>query len=137
MPRRHERLRLYLSDWRPWTTVAYLGLVGVVVALYFHQTEIGKQEATREAERQARVAQCVGAIPQLRKTQRFLEGVREFHRVAAMNSKATLDATPKTDPQYQVRLQNYRRIAATVADVSGLSFHIPTVGECQRLGNNP
>lgn len=126
-----------LQDDRIWIVIAYFGLAAVIVVLYFHQTEIGKQEATRTAERQASVTQCIRSIPQLTKVQRFIEGVQVFHKAAAMNALATLQATPKTDPQYGVRLENYRRIEATVAAVSGVRFRIPTRAECERLGAQP
>lgn len=123
---------------RTYIVLAYFGLVGVVVALYFHQTEISKQQAERQAAANARVAQCIQSIPNARKINRFIRGVQEFHRVAAMNSRATVQSTPTSDPQYKTRLANYMRIRATVADVSGVHFHVPTVAECRTLGSrNP
>lgn len=128
------RTRHILNGDRIWILIAYFWLAAVVVALYFHQTEISKQEAARQAETQAKIAQCIQSIPSLRKIDRFVHGVREFHVIVALNSKAIVDSTPKTDPQYTVRVANYRRIRNTVADVSGVKFTVPTVAQCRKSG---
>jgi hypothetical protein len=129
------RTRRVLQGYAFWIFLAYVGLVGVVVALYFHQTEIGRAEAARQAAARARVAQCVQSIPELQHINRFISGVQQLHEVIAENSRQTLMSTPKTDPQYRVRLANYRRVAATVEAVSQVKFPIPTVAECVALGH--
>lgn len=129
------RTRRVLQGYAFWIFLAYVGLVGVVVALYFHQTEIGRAEAARQAAARARVAQCVQSIPELEHINRFIAGVQELHEVLAENSRRILATTPKTDPQYRVRLANYRRVAATVSAVSQVKFTIPTKAECVALGH--
>ena len=122
-----------LQNDRTWIVIAYFGLAGVVVALYFHQTEISRSESARSAANHAKVAQCIQSVPELRKINRFVRGVYTFHRIIAENSKFSLDATPKSSPMYQVRLRNYRRVKQTVLDVSGVRFHVPTRAECDGL----
>lgn len=130
------RTRQLLGQDRTWIVLAYFGLAGVVVALYFHQTEISRQEAARQAADHAKVSQCVQSIPQLRKINRFAEGVKAFHVIVARNARAIVESTPRSDPQYAVRVANYRRILATIPAVSGVHFHIPTVSECELLGSH-
>lgn len=150
-----DRARYALSDWHFWVIVAYLGLVGVVVALYFVNDKTSKasvalarQTAVRQAAviadrkaataaRKLKVTQCMDSRKpgsNLRRINGFLHGVQVFHEIIATNNRAIVESTPTSDPTYQVRLNNYRRILRTVKDVSGVSFPIPSVADCKRLG---
>lgn len=153
MVRQAERsLRGWLSEWRFWMTIAYIGLAALVVALFavnartsranavvareaaIHQAEASATKKAEALGRKLKVAQCVEGRPQLKKINTFAVGVSELARILYENTSEVLAATAPTDSQYQVRLQNTRRIARTVPAVSGIHFHVPTIAECNRLG---
>lgn len=134
-----------LDNWKVWVGVAYFGLAATVVWLFFlnqsnsrTQSRQDKDEAIRVAELEASTnaqrSQCLSSIPTLKKINGFVAGVYELHSTLEQNSKATLDATPKTDPAWRVRHDNWVRIRRTVAKVAGVHFPVPTKAECKAIG---
>lgn len=145
--------RWMLSSIAFWLVLAYFGLAAVVVGLYFVERQtarasanVAKQAAIRQAEAsahrreaaaaaQARVNQCLASRAELARINRFVHAVKDTHQVLTENSLALLRATPKTDPQYMIRLRNYRRIAATIPTITAVHFDVPTVPYCHSLRN--
>jgi dTDP-4-amino-4,6-dideoxygalactose transaminase len=153
MVKKAERsMRGLLSEWHFWMVIAYIGLAMLVVALFVvnartarANARVAKEAAIHQAETSAsakatalgkrlKVSQCIAGRPQLAKIDRFTDGVSELAHILYENTSEVLAATVPTDSQYQVRLQNTRRIARTVPAVSGIHFHVPTIAECRRLG---
>jgi len=48
-----ERARGFLDSWKFWVAIAYFGLVAVIVALYFLNRDVSREQAARAAEQKA------------------------------------------------------------------------------------
>lgn len=119
--------------------VAYFGLAAVTAALYWYngrivvqQERISGDEAIHQAEIkaavEARIANCRINKPTLIKVNTFLSGVQEGQRIILLNSRSLMAATPKDNPLYTVRMQNYARQLKAYKKVSQLrQFHVPKV----------
>ena len=134
-----------LDNWRFWVGIAYFGLAVVVVWLFFLNQSTSKTQARQARDEAVRVAeidsaqtaqrqQCLASIPTLRRINGFVAGVSDLHMALEENAKAVLDATPKTDRQHRVRLDNWLRIKRTVNEVSGVHFPVPTLKQCHARG---
>lgn len=123
-----ERARVALSHWGPWMFLAYVGLVAAVVAGFV----INSNNLKRDAARDAAVARCLTSRPQLLRISRHLHGVTELADVLVTNSTAALEATPRSDPQYEPRLANLRRLVAAQSDIHAVrELPVPTVAQCK------
>lgn len=137
-----DRLRNHLDDFNFWIGIAYFGLVLVVIALFFLNERTAHTEAKAAAERAAIASRllseaeatyqgCVSSIPQLRRISQHISGVNEGFDTMVANARALVESTPKSDPQYPVRLANLLRISSAQQDVAAIrELHVPTVKEC-------
>lgn len=136
------RVRSALSAWQFWMGVAYFGLVAVVVSLFFvasrtihTSNEIAREQAIRNgqvrATANATYNACAQSIPELERIGVHLRGVNQLGEVILANAKATLDATPHSDPSYALRFENYSRILDAVKRISAVqAFPIPKLEDC-------
>lgn len=134
-----------LDNWKVWVGIAYFGLVITVVWLYYlnqrqsdTQAKQARDEAVRIAEvestTQAQRDQCRASIPTLARINGFVDGVYDLHAVLEKNARLIAAATPKADPAYTIRQENWKRIRATVTKVAGVHFPVPTRAECEAIG---
>jgi hypothetical protein len=93
-----------------------LFIIGIGVLIGYGWTTNARtirDEAVRAAETRAAadaaVARCMTSRPQLQRVSRHVLGVNEFAAVLVENSARTLEATPRSDPQYAVRKTNLHR----------------------------
>lgn len=117
--------------------IAYFGLVVTLVGLYVVFGRTVRADALRAAERKAEIVstyeRCVASIPELRKISTHVTGVNDAFAVLLHNSANILAATPRDDPQYRVRSQNYVRLKDAYKKVATVSsFPVPTRAECER-----
>ncbi len=137
-----DRLRDWLDDWRVWVAVAYFGLAALVVSLYFVNSRTSRtlaiQAATAAQVRVEKTAQvnadyraCIVSIPQLKRVNQFVHGVQELHLTLLENSVANHKATPPGSALYRQQVVNIARLRRTVHSVSGVSFPVPTLKDCE------
>lgn len=122
-------------------SVAWLGVVVVATLGYAINARTLRDEAIRTAEansaREAAVARCMASRPQLLAISRHVDGVNDLATILVKNSAALVDATPKWNPDYKVRLRNLRRIVRAREKVKAISsFPVPTKAECQDRGRS-
>lgn len=124
-----QHVRSALSHWGPWMIVAYFGIVAVIVALFFVNSNTIKEDAARSAA----TSRCLSSRPTLLKFQTHIRGVSELAHVLVTNSRKLLEQTPRRDPDHAVRKANLRRITAARRKINALpTFHVPTVAECNK-----
>ena len=125
-----RRVREALSHWGPWIVLAYVGLVAVTVTGFTLNAHTVKQVTLEQAS----VARCLTSRPQLARISTHLRGVNQLARVLVMNNRATVDATPASDPQRPTRVRNLHRLEVAQRDIAAIeSLHVPSVAECHAV----
>lgn len=135
-------VRRFLDSPWLWRGVAWIGLVLVVVALFYVNQRTSRALARTEAAAHAQqlriqasadatYAACVRSMPLLRKTNRFIRGVQREHRTLLLNALAAHRVEPEGTRLYRQQVRNIVRLRAAVTDVTGVTFHVPTVAECR------
>ncbi len=123
-----NRAREALSHWGPWMVLAYLGLVAVVAFGF----SLYAKTLKRDTARQAAVARCLTSRPQLERISKHLHGVNLLADVLVTNTRASVTATPLSDPQRRSRLANLHRIEQARSDIAAVDrLPVPTVAQCQ------
>lgn len=134
--------RQRLDHWPVWMGIAFFGLVAVsvwVMTVQQHTARVQAAQARNDAIRiaEARAAansayqRCIGSIAPTMRVSTHVAGVNEAFGVLLRNSRATLAATPRSDPQRAVRAANLERLEAAVRKVAAIkSFPAPTRAEC-------
>lgn len=137
-------LRKHLDDWPFWVAVAYFGLVGVVVALYFlngrtarAQADNARAEAVRIAEQRSAAesafSRCIESIVPTKRVSTHVIGVNEAFGVLLANSIRNHRATPPSTPQYDAQEVNIRNLRKAIRKVAAVkSFPAPTAEECRQ-----
>lgn len=129
----------FWSHFAPWMVIAYVAVVFLGSAAYVVNARTLRDEAVRVAEtraaKDAAVARCLSSRPQLQRVSKHVRGVNEFAVTVVENSARVLDATPRSDPQYQVRRTNLISLIKAREKIKAVSgFHVPTVADCHQLG---
>lgn len=139
-----ERWRKRLDHWPIWMAIAFFGLVVAYVWMLSQQQRTAKVQAEQAKIAAIRVAEtrataqsayrrCVDSIPQLKAISTHVGGVNEGFSVILRNSLDSLQATPKDDPLYHVRLANFQRLERAVKAVAAVkAFPVPTLSECKQ-----
>jgi hypothetical protein len=133
-----ERVRRFFEPSTPWIVLFIIG-IGVLIGYgWTTNARTIRDEAVRAAETRAAadaaVARCMTSRPQLQRVSRHVLGVNEFAAVLVENSARTLEATPRSDPQYAVRKTNLLRLIQARKKIKAVSgFHVPSVAECRSL----
>lgn len=128
---------------------AFIGLIAIMLWLYFGagslrierarvRAEIHANRAARQAERTANATAkydaCVRSIPELKKLNRFVRGVKDEHSYLYAAALDAFNATPPGDPLYPVRKRNVRRARQAFADVRVVSpFKVPSKSDCDAV----
>lgn len=108
--------------------IAYLGLVAITVTGFVISGQTVKKQATREAA----IQRCIANRPTLRAFSTHLQGVNSLAEVFVKNSRALLDSTSPTDPQFSTRLANLARAEEARKDIAAVrDFPVPTKAECR------
>lgn len=139
-----RQMRPTLDSFNFWVAVAYVGLVAVVVALFFinqNTTANVKRTTADEAAHSAeilssarsRYQECVASIPVLTKINGYLDGTRIVDRALVANSAANLAATPPGSALYWTRVQNLARLERAARSAKGVKFPVPTKQDCTAL----
>lgn len=128
-------MRETLSDWKAWMIVAYVGLAGLTVYGWTISARTQQEQSRRQAATAAAVQSCIQSRPQVERVSRHVYGVNQLALVLVENSAAVLDATPTSDPQYEVRKKNLTRLIKARENVAAIkSFPVPTVAQCRARG---
>lgn len=143
---RSARTRELFSHFAPWMIVAYIGLAAVTLAGWNLSARIARDEARtariqaiREAENQAAktaaVERCLTSRPQLERISQHVSGVNEGFTILVLNAAAVLNQTPRSDPLYELRQANLKRLIQAREKVLAIkAFPVPTVDECKGKG---
>lgn len=128
--------RHHLDNWKPWTAIAYLGLVGIVVWSFTLYRGQAQQSAEHTAEIVANATthyqQCIASIPELTKINAFIIGEQIIRNTLVRDSKATLAATPRSSPEYAARVGNLHRLERARAETFQVRFPVPTRKKCAK-----
>lgn len=130
-----DNVRGWLASWQPWVALALAGAIFAITWLYFVNSRIVREEATRKATAAAtaatRYGQCVSSIPALKKINTFLEGERDLVDVLVHNSLGLVQTTDASDPQYETRVSNLERLMSARAKIATVDvLPVPTPEEC-------
>lgn len=128
-------LRFFAPTW-VWIMVLCLGNGILIGAAYYAVGKILQEDAKRREASAAVVQACLQSRPQIRRVSKFVQGTNQLALALVENSAAVLDATPKTDPQHEVRQKNLLRIIRARENVKAISsFPVPTRSECRARGS--
>lgn len=137
----HKKFLGFADDWRPWVTIAYFGLVGTVVALFFLFSKTNREESARQAVKhsadQAKVTACAASARSAPVLEEVLRSIRNLATNSLLTNEAALDATPANDPLTIPREQSVIRAkkaqAALGAFLARVKARTPTLASCRAL----
>lgn len=139
MTRIENRTRRILRHWVFWGVILALAVISVAAWSVQINARTLRDEAIRTSElqsaKQAAVARCLASRPQLMRISQFVSGVNDLSAMLVLNSGKALEATPVSDPQFRIRVENLRRLVRArhkISEVSG--FPTPTVAQCRAMG---
>lgn len=134
-------VRQKLDDWRFWVGVAYFGLVAVVVALFFINRDISREQTREAAEQRAssvsQVSTCADAVRNAPDVEALIAAIRfnVSDRVAA--TKDAIRVAPEGDPLAKVRQESLVRLRNQLARIdrltAGFRKSTPTRAKCNAL----
>ena len=149
MPRYAERLLGHvpegvleaLDSWKFWVAVAYAGLAGVLLGLYVlfenQSNETARRIAIQRSAAQASVSACVTSVKNAPLSRGFAEAHRALVANQILTTTAALQASPSSDPLYEVRLASLHRLEKAMANADKLIMVVkdttPTKARCNAI----
>lgn len=119
----------FWSHWGPWMVLAYVIIVVFGLVGYKEHEGTLKRDTVRAAD----IDRCKEQRPLLLRFRKHVKGVNALANTLVLNSQAVVDATPRGDPQLEVRRTNRDRIEDARDQIAALrGFPVPTVAECER-----
>lgn len=136
-----EQARHVLDNWKFWVGVAYVGMTGVVVALFILFSKTSHEEAVRVAEQQtakrAQVVQCVAQAKGVPAIKAILNSIVLLANNSIIASSEAIRLAAPGDPLLHVRIESRRRAMTARTNVKKFKDlylkQTPTIEKCRGL----
>ena len=134
-------IRERLDNWRLWVGVAYFGLAAVVVALFFINRDISRQQADSAAKARSasatQVRSCVDAVRNKPDVDGLLDAIRFNIADRITVTVAANEAAAADDPLTNVRASSLTRLHDKLdkldAFIAKVNDRTPTRSECNEM----
>lgn len=135
-------LRKMFSSLGYWLLFAYFVLAALSVVLFYENGRTTRalirtgnlEQENRlkiEAGAQAAYTSCISSIPLAIKVNKFAEAELDQHNTLVKNSQSVIDVTPKSDPQYKVKISNLNKLKEDGPNIAAIHFPVQTVKSCK------
>jgi len=134
-------LRDRIDNWRFWVGIAYFGLAAVVVALFFLNRDISKQQAESAAKSRAataaQVRSCADAVRNKPDVDGLLDAIRFNIADRITVTVAAQEAAPPSDPLIVVRQASldrlHQKLDALDTFIAKVADRTPTKQKCNEM----